>query len=470
MAKSKKAKKPQQQPHLSPEKYIREKARTLEIGACYATNHIKECGEGQVVVTRLHKGGKTSVAIYMIDTFCLGVKGSTFKLRLGEKELGHLLMLTNMALGIHEVTYNEAHNLIYGAVAFAEEGGIKPDKSFALTKYMLEEDTDDVPLVEYEYGRNGKHCLMANSKLEADKYLPTLRKHLGDNFTVTIMDDEKNEYEDDEGGNPNLVYTKYTYQHPDYPTSLKLENPQVKDILSSEKPLNKDEIDTLLALPHDSLRRDLEAVLLNLMAKTCDGITEEMWMNDDTYVAVNATTLLSVVGNDGSSLDALLEMLRQPSETLEFFFGDYLEETLTMPLYALGKDKLGKLMDFFKEEGLYDFSKTVILAVVEHIAKLQPERRKEITEWLREAIRFATEKLPEAQYIDSLTAASIASCCAEMKTTELLPELKEMFATGLVDTDIVGDYEYVAAQMHSKEDHFINYVQPDIYEQFDNFK
>ena len=470
MAKNKKAKKPQQQTHLSPERYIREKARTLEIGTCYATNNIKECGEGQVIVTRRHKGGKTSIAIYMIDTFCLGVKDSTFKLRLDENELEHLLMLVNMALDIHEVTYNEAHNLIYGAVAFAEEGGIKPDKSFALTKYMLEEDTDDVPLIEFEYGRNGKHCLMANSKREAEKYLPTLKKHLGDNFDVTIMDDEKDEDEHNEDDNPNLVYTKYTYKHPDYPTSLELENPQVKDILSSEKPLNKDEIDTLLALPHDSLRRDLEAVLLDCMAKTCDGITEEMWMNNDTFEAINAATLLTEVGNDGSSLDTLLEMLRQPSETLGFFFGDYLEETLTVPLYALGKDKLGKLMDFFKEEGLYDFSKTVILAVVEHIAKLQPERRKEITEWLREAIRFATEKLPEAQYIESLTAAFIASCCAEMKMTELLPELKEMFATGLVDTDFAGDYEYVAAQMHSKEDDFINYVQPDIYEQFDQLK
>ena len=335
---------------------------------------------------------------------------------------------------------------------------------------MLEEDTDDVPLIEFEYGRNGKHCLMANSKREADKYLPTLRKHLGDNFDVTIMDDKVDEDEHNEGGNPNLVYTKYTYQHPDYPTSLKLENPQVKDILSSEKPLNKDEIDTLLALPHDSLRRDLEAVLLDCMAKTCDGITEEMWMNNNTFEAINAVTLLTEVGNDGSSLDTLLEMLRQPDETFEFFFGDYLVETFIMPLYALGKNKLDKLMDFFKEEGLCGFSKTAVFAVVEHIDKLQPGRHKETTEWMREAIRFATEKLPEAQYIDSLTAGFIASCCADIKMTELLPELKEMFATGLVDTDFAGDYEYVAAQMHSKEDDFINYVQPDIYEQFDQLK
>ena len=56
---------------------------------------------------------------------------------------------------------------MYGAIAWAEEAGIEPDKSFAVMKYMLEEDTDNIPLLEYEFGRDGKHLLMANNNLEA---------------------------------------------------------------------------------------------------------------------------------------------------------------------------------------------------------------------------------------------------------------------------------------------------------------
>lgn len=58
-----------------------------------------------------------------------------------------------------ECSYEEAHNRVWGSIAYAEEAGIRPDKSFLLTQYMLEEDTDDIPLIEYEYGKDGKHFL-----------------------------------------------------------------------------------------------------------------------------------------------------------------------------------------------------------------------------------------------------------------------------------------------------------------------
>ena len=252
MSKKKTKKKAQQQTLLSPVNYLKEKARTLEIGKCYMTDDIMEIGEGQVVVTRLHKSGKTSVAIYMVDTFCLGVKDSVFKLRMDEFELANLLSHISIALGLHEVTYNEAHNMVYGAIAFAEEAGIEPHKNFSWTQYMLEEDTDEVPLIEFEYGKDGKHFLVAHSNIEANKYLPTLRKNLGDNFDYVIddgdsylddddydaSDEDEDDSEQDEDFMPNglnrtsydEITTEYTYKHPEYPVLTALENPQLKDI------------------------------------------------------------------------------------------------------------------------------------------------------------------------------------------------------------------------------------------------
>ncbi len=46
-------------------------------------------------------------------------------------------------------SYEEAHNRVWGSVAYAEEAGIAPDKSFRLTQYMLDEDTDDETIEEY---------------------------------------------------------------------------------------------------------------------------------------------------------------------------------------------------------------------------------------------------------------------------------------------------------------------------------
>ena len=77
---------------------------------------------------------------------------------------------------LEECSYEEAHNIVYGAVDFAEEIDIAPDDSFKLTKYILEEDTEDVPLIEYEFGKDGKHFLVATDQYNASKSLPKLNR------------------------------------------------------------------------------------------------------------------------------------------------------------------------------------------------------------------------------------------------------------------------------------------------------
>ena len=183
-----------QQP-LSPEKFIREKARGLEIGKCYVSREMTLYGEGHIVVSRLHKGGKVSAAFYLVDIYCVGVKDSFYKLRMENYEFESFIDRLRIE-DIQECSYEEAHNWIYGAVAFAKEAGIQPDKSFNLTQYILEEDTDEIPLMEFEFGRNGKHFLVARNNLEASRYLPAMKTHLGDNFDVLI--DVGNDFEEDE--------------------------------------------------------------------------------------------------------------------------------------------------------------------------------------------------------------------------------------------------------------------------------
>ncbi len=179
MAKKKQKKGGQQgQQFLSPDEYVKQRARTLVIGKCYVSEDIEKAGEGHVIVSRRHTGGKVSVAFYLVDIWCVGVKDSYYRLRMEDYEFEE--MIEEYRLGIRECSYEEAHNRIYGAIAFAEEAGIAPDKSFNVTKYMLEEDTDDIPLIEYEYGREGKHTLITRNNLEASRYLPLLKKNLGE--------------------------------------------------------------------------------------------------------------------------------------------------------------------------------------------------------------------------------------------------------------------------------------------------
>lgn len=54
------------------------------------------------------------------------------------------------------------------------------DSDFAVTKFILEEDDDNVELIEYEFGHNGKHCLAPRTPSETAKYKPLLDKTLGE--------------------------------------------------------------------------------------------------------------------------------------------------------------------------------------------------------------------------------------------------------------------------------------------------
>jgi hypothetical protein len=213
MAKKKKQQGGGQQ-FLSPEKYLRERARTLEIGTCYVTKDIDEAKMGHVIVTRRHTGGHISMAAYLVDMACLGVKDSFYRLRMDDWEFGEFL--DDRRATFRECSYEEAHNRVWGSVAWAEEAGIKPDKTFSLTQYMLEDDTDDIPLIEYEFGKDGKHFLTCRSELEASRYLPLMRKNLGEgNYHYIIgigdpgFDDDSADEDDEYAFREDVVVSNY---------------------------------------------------------------------------------------------------------------------------------------------------------------------------------------------------------------------------------------------------------------------
>lgn len=460
MAKKKQKKQQTGQQFLSPEQFMKQRARSLEIGTCYISEEMKECGEGHVIVTRRHTGGRISVAMYLLDIYCLGVKDSFYKLRLEEDELEDLL---DGPLYFHECSYEEVHNWVYGAIAWAEEAGIEPDKSFAITKYMLEEDTDDVPLIEYEFGRDGKHFLIANNNLEASRYLPLLKKNLGEGKYEFII---KTNYDEDFDLDPDKMLerledidesplfknygprTEYTYHHPDYPQTLQLDGPEwfYRKLQSTENELYIPEELTkrILELPYDIVRHDLEQIILYHMGKTCDGIPDDYDPDGYTGILSNSVILLGEVGNEDSSLEVVLELLRQSHDFNDYHFGDAGDEIFVPTLYLLGQNRLDVLMNFIKEEGLETFCKCHVFPAVAHIALVQPERCREVIEWFREAVRFATKMLPKTQWIDSDLAGLMLNDLIDIQAKELLPEIREMFATELVDLGACGDFADVS--------------------------
>ena len=189
MAKKKKTNKPTGALHLSPERYLLSGAvQRLEKGKCYISSEMEDCGEGIVIVSRRHNGGRVSFAAYLVDIYCLGVKKCYFNLRLEPFQFEDYISEHQSQVELREATYEEAHNWVWGAVAWAEKAGLKPHKDFAVSKMMLDK-ADDCAKMDLEFGHNGQHFLMANTMQELDHYLPTLREHLGEDFDYSVRID-----------------------------------------------------------------------------------------------------------------------------------------------------------------------------------------------------------------------------------------------------------------------------------------
>ncbi len=181
------------------EKYIRRCARKLPLGKCYIGRGWEERGICDVVVTRTHRNGDILFGAFLVDTFCLGVKDVAYRDEYPQDDFDEdILERIFSSTGYDECPYEDAHNLIYSAIEFAEEAGIEPDKTFTeVGQYILEEDNDDIPLKEFPMGRDGKYILIEGPTGRERKYRKTLQQRLGDRFEYIMSADGF--FDDDEG-------------------------------------------------------------------------------------------------------------------------------------------------------------------------------------------------------------------------------------------------------------------------------
>lgn len=496
MAKKKKV--PQQQA-LSPERYIKEKARLLPIVECWITDGWDKCGLGTAIVARQHKNGNYTLGIYMFDTFCCGLTDSLYHFNVPEYEYREMLEEGCATLEMNPISYEELHNLIYGAVAFAEEAGLGPHSSFKLTQYILEEDTDEIPLIEYEFGKDGKHFLVATSRFQVNTLLPVMKKNLGDDFSYVLKkedeeeEDEYDEYEEyDEDSldsdavntmlealgrmqtmveeQQRIPVTSYSYAHPAYPAVLEVQNAQLITLFyDSDSCLLADAtIRDILSLPRESLIRDIEQMALFEVGCTCEEISEERREERSPDILMHASFFLAELGAE-DSLYVILEMLRQREEFYDYYFGDTGAEVFIATLYLLGQNRLLQLMEYMKEPGLYTFARCYVPTAVALIARLQPERRKEVIEWFRQVLLFYTENLAGNIYCDGTLVGMLVSDLLDIKAKELLPEIKAMYDTGLVDPYCCGNYAAVEEEFFSNEFISGDKYSLDIYERYKEY-
>jgi len=191
MAKSrqrKKKKKTTSRPSLKPENLIIKCARNFPIYECLKVDGHFEGGKTEITVARRMPNGKLILGFYLVDLWCLGVKGTFYHSGITIPEYQNILGTMTSELKMIACEPKEAFNMIYASIEFAETFGFKPHKDFKITSGLLD-PPDQIEYMDIETGLNGMPCYYSGPEDNVDAILKKLDANPGQgNYTYMNFD------------------------------------------------------------------------------------------------------------------------------------------------------------------------------------------------------------------------------------------------------------------------------------------
>ncbi|MCC5937315.1 MAG: hypothetical protein JJU34_08540 [Lunatimonas sp.] len=192
------------QPH-TPQSYLKSgMALKLPVYKCYVPEHWREIKKFYLVFSRLHVNGNVTTAAILVDLLCTGIKDAFCQVNVPMFEFERLV--GDLQEGIDdvmaEVSHDLAHNIVYAALEYGSDNGIRPHEDFKWAACIIGPDSDDIPLIEdIPFGENGMPLLLLEGDDPKEAYfLRQLKSHVGEgNFRVMHQDDYYDEgYLDEE--------------------------------------------------------------------------------------------------------------------------------------------------------------------------------------------------------------------------------------------------------------------------------
>ncbi|MDR1154054.1 MAG: hypothetical protein LBL04_05030 [Bacteroidales bacterium] len=168
------------------EAQIRTRARNLPIHKCYVNRDWEESQLAAIMITRKHTNGNITMGYFLVDLKLPGVKDCMY--RFNESPLRMDERLEKNPDLLEECDYTLAHNIIYSGLDFADDYGFAPHKNFKTAQYILEEDTDDIPVIEVPLGDDGIPVLEVPYGETGQREIAILNKTAGDDFRLVFFD------------------------------------------------------------------------------------------------------------------------------------------------------------------------------------------------------------------------------------------------------------------------------------------
>lgn len=228
-------------------------------------------------------------------------------------------------------------------------------------------------------------------------------------------------------------------------TAPHFENPETEWLYKYGLYISKKKLVKMLALPNESIIRDLEMVLLDSIdryAYFSDWVEKNGWDEEKMNFVVHAFYLLGEL-KASESIESIFKVLSQSGEYLEFYFGDFTTSGLWEPVYKIVNHDLNSCKHFVMKPGIDTYAKTLFSDIAEQVVHHQPERRTEVLNWFKDIIHFLLNSKIEDNVIDSDMIGLLICNVIDIEGKDLLPGIELLFEKGVVSTGICGKLDEV---------------------------
>ena len=139
-------------------------------------------GLAQVIVSQRLPRHQLTIAVFLVDCWCLGVKDAIPARQIGEHQYTDFLYNVELNTGADfvEITFEQAQSVIWGGIDYAESLGLHPHPDFQTTKEILGDRPEPLP-IEIQFGRDGQPFYFAGPYDDSAGIIKTLNKAVGKN-------------------------------------------------------------------------------------------------------------------------------------------------------------------------------------------------------------------------------------------------------------------------------------------------
>jgi hypothetical protein len=177
----------------SSSKDILENARDYPLLECWIDRDWKESGLARVAIARQQPNGRVLFGSYLVDYYCLGVKDCVWK---ADQSLKTFHKRLPQLVGTPErCEPSLAHQLIYGAINYAQRWGFEPHADFKEAGQILEPRGNLPETHDIQYGQDGKPLFISGPYDDSSRIISQLEAIAGEgNFDYLMPLEDPEEY------------------------------------------------------------------------------------------------------------------------------------------------------------------------------------------------------------------------------------------------------------------------------------